>query len=100
MVHALLIFYFQASSWTSSRWIVTDRHMSFATKIRFLNNFDVTIRNLLPSVVGPPAATHLSCLGHDISHDWNARSIGYVEPYSEKQLSVVPKCIDMGEIGT
>ena len=58
-----------------------------------LNKIDVTFRKLLRSAVGPPAATDWSRPGHEILHDWNARVVQFVEPYSVKHWSV--PCLEM-----
>ena len=79
--HANVDFHLQAASraFHANRWILTDRHVSLATRLRYfdtvitpvacfaaghraifkndLNNVDVVFRKLLRSVVGPPAAT-------------------------------------------
>ena len=110
-------FHLQAAlrAFNANRWILTDRHVSLATKLRYfdtiitpvacfaaghrtilkkdLNKIDVTFRKLLRSVVGPPAATDWSRPWHEILHDWNARVVQFVEQYSVKPWSV--RCLEM-----
>ena len=110
-------FHLQAASraFHANRWILTDRHVSLATRLRYfdtvitpvacfaaghraifkndLNNVDVVFRKLLRSVVGPPAATDWSRPWHEILHDWNARVAQFVQQYSVKCWSV--RCVEM-----
>ena len=110
-------FHLQAAlrAFNANRWILTDRHVSLATRLRYfdtiitpvacfaaghrtilkkdLNKIDVTFRKLLRSVVGPPAATDWSRPWHEILHEWNARVVQFVEQYSVKPWSV--RCLEM-----
>ena len=115
--HADVDFHLQAASraFHANRWILTDRHVSLATRLRYfdtvitpvvcfaaghraifkhdLNKVDVVFRKLLRSVVGPPAATDWSRPWHEILHDWNARVAQFVQQYSVKCWSV--RCVEM-----
>ena len=93
--HADVDFHLQAASraFHANRWILTDRHVSLATRLRYfdtvitpvacfaaghraifkndLNNVDVVFRKLLRSVVGPPAATDWSRSVRCVEMHWN-----------------------------
>ena len=114
--HADADFHLQAASraFHANRWILTDRHVSLATRVRYFDtvitpvacfaaghraifkndfdNVDVVFRKLLRSVVGPPAATDWSRPWHEILHDWNARVAQFVQHCSVKCCSV--RCVD------
>lgn len=51
-------------------------------------NMDVTFQELLPSPVGPPAATDWSRPWHGILRDWNAWVVRFLKQYSMKCWSV------------
>ena len=105
-------FHLQAAlrAFNANRWILTDRHVSLATRLRYFDTIispvacfaaghrmilEKNLNNIdLRSVVGPPPATDWSRPWHEILYDWNARVVHLLnKQYSVKRWSV--RCLKM-----